>query len=89
MGGPAWIYILRGASGRHYIGLTQDLERRINEHRGGSCHSTRRLGGEITLVAERRCASLEEARALERRLKRMKNPAAAIAFVLGRSSPRL
>ncbi len=63
MGGPAWIYILCGASGRHYIGLTQDLERRINEHRGGSCHSTRRLGGEITLVAERGCASLEEARA--------------------------
>jgi hypothetical protein len=30
---------------------------------------------------------MAEARALERRLKRMKNPAAAIAFVRSKSSP--
>ncbi|MFM8789896.1 MAG: GIY-YIG nuclease family protein, partial [Chthoniobacterales bacterium] len=52
------------------MGSTQDLERRMKEHRRGSCHTTRRLGGEIVLLAEQRCASLDEARALECRLKR-------------------
>ncbi|MFM8718052.1 MAG: GIY-YIG nuclease family protein [Chthoniobacterales bacterium] len=65
------------------MGSTQDLERRMKEHRRGSCHTTRRLGGEIVLLAEQRCASLDEARALECRLKRMKNPRAAIDFVRG------
>jgi len=83
----AWVYILRGSAGRHYIGSTGDLKRRLVEHKSGSCHTTRRLGAEIEVVARLRCSSLHEARLLERRLKRMKNPQAAIAFVLGASSP--
>jgi GIY-YIG catalytic domain len=31
----AWVYILRGSSGRHHIGSTINLERRLSEHRGG------------------------------------------------------
>jgi tRNA/rRNA methyltransferase/putative endonuclease len=49
----AWVYILRGKSGRHYIGSTDDLERRLAEHQRGSNHTTRRLGGEVELVASR------------------------------------
>ena len=85
----ACVYILRGASGRCYIGSTQDLERRLAEHRNGSCHTTKRLGGEIECVAKGERGSIAEARALERRLKRMKNPNAAIAFLQAESSPRL
>ena len=40
----AWIYILRGSCGRYYIGSTQNLDRRLAEHRRGNVHSTRRFG---------------------------------------------
>ena len=70
----AWVYILRGASGRHYIGSTDDLERRITEHQRGSNHTTRRLGRGVDLVAQLEVSSMNEARALELKLKRKKNP---------------
>ncbi|MEP6602323.1 MAG: GIY-YIG nuclease family protein [Spartobacteria bacterium] len=37
----AWVYILRGAK-RHYIGTTDDLQRRLMEHEHGSNHTTHR-----------------------------------------------
>ena len=83
----ACIYILRGLSGRHYIGSSENLARRLDEHRRGSCHTTRRLGSALELVIERKCSSIAEARALEQRLKRMRNPRAAIDFVQSLSSP--
>jgi putative endonuclease len=74
----AWVYILRGASGRHYIGATDDLQRRLLEHKRGGTHSTARLGGTLELVAKRELGSMAEARALELFLKRKKNPRLAI-----------
>jgi putative endonuclease len=74
----AWVYILRGATGRHYIGATEDLERRLLEHRRGNVHSTARFGGAIDLVASKQLGSMSDALALERRLKRKKNPRLAI-----------
>jgi len=81
----AWVYILRGKSGRHYIGSTDNLERRLIEHRRGSIHTTRRLGGEVELVARKQMATIGEARALEMELKRKKNPQVAV-FVLQSSA---
>jgi predicted GIY-YIG superfamily endonuclease len=72
---------LRGKTGRHYIGSTDDLERRLAEHRRGSNHTTRRLGGEVELVARKQVATIAEAHALEMELKRKKNSRVAI-FVL-------
>jgi predicted GIY-YIG superfamily endonuclease len=66
----AWTYILRGASGRLYIGSTENLERRIAEHRRGSNHTTRRFGSSVELVAARKLPSISEARKLEIALKR-------------------
>jgi len=83
----ACVYLLRGSSGRYYIGATSNPGRRLSEHQRGSCHSSKRLGQSIELVVTASCSSMAEARALERRLKRMKNPAAAIAFVRSMSSP--
>lgn len=74
----AWIYILRGSSGRHYIGSTENLARRLDEHRRGSNHTTHRLGNCLELVASRRVADAFEARRLEKALKRKKNPRLAI-----------
>jgi predicted GIY-YIG superfamily endonuclease len=74
----AWVYILRGATGRHYIGSTENLDRRIEEHRRGSNHTTYRFGGEIQLLAVKEVSSVPEARKLELALKRKKNPRLAI-----------
>ena len=74
----AWVYILRGGGGRHYIGSTVDLERRIVEHQRGHTHTTKRLGGDIQIVACREVETLVEARRLERQLKAKKNPTLAI-----------
>ena len=74
----AWVYILRGASGRHYIGSTTDLERRIQQHRSGQTPSTKRLGGDLRLAASLEVATLADARTMERELKRKKNPQLAL-----------
>jgi predicted GIY-YIG superfamily endonuclease len=75
----AWVYILRGSSGRFYIGSTENLARRLDEHRRGSNHTTRRLGGELELVISRVVEDAAEARRIELALKRKKNPRLAIS----------
>jgi putative endonuclease len=77
----AWVYMLRGASGRYYIGSTTDLQRRIEEHQRGHTHTTKRLGGHLEIVARLDVASLKEARAWERALKRKKNPQIALGLL--------
>jgi predicted GIY-YIG superfamily endonuclease len=73
----AWVYILRGAR-RYHIGATDNLARRIMEHKRGSNHTTHRFGSEIELVATKEVPSMAEARKLEQNLKRKKNPRLAI-----------
>ena len=73
----AWVYILRGRR-RYYIGATDDLERRLTEHNRGSNHTTRRFGAELVLIAAKQLPSMIDAVALERRLKRKKNPKLAV-----------
>jgi putative endonuclease len=79
------VYVLRGASGRHYIGSTTDLARRIEQHRRGHTHSTRRLGQPLELVASLQLESLEDARALEREMKQKKNPRLALLLLQSRN----
>ncbi len=79
-------YILRGSTGRHYIGSTTDLERRLSEHQRGHTHTTQRLGDELQLIASLDFARLEDARAFERELKRKKNPKLAIHLLLERKA---
>ncbi len=77
----AWVYILRGSSGRHYIGSTINLERRLSEHRSGGTHTTQRLGEKLEAVSVLELETIEQARTLERQLKRKKNPKLAIAML--------
>jgi len=76
----AWVYILRGTR-RHYIGATDNLDRRIAEHKRGSNHTTLRFGDHIELVAAKELPSMTEARKLEQILKRKKNPQVAISIL--------
>jgi predicted GIY-YIG superfamily endonuclease len=77
----AWVYMLRGSSGRHYIGATEDLTRRLAEHRRGGTHTTARIGEDLELIASRELTSMAEARKLERRLKKKKNPRLAWQYL--------
>ena len=74
----AWVYILRGAH-RHYIGATDDLERRLAER--GSNHTTRRFGGHIEIAVAKELPSMVEALKPERILKRKRNPRLAIPIL--------
>jgi predicted GIY-YIG superfamily endonuclease len=74
----AWVYILRGKSGRHYIGSTVDLNARFAQHQRGHTHTSKRLGGDLKIVARKEFSTLEEARRVERELKAKKNPELAI-----------
>jgi len=77
----AWVYILRGSNGRHYIGSAVDLDARFAQHLRGHTHTTRRLGDRIKIVASKKIATLKEARRIERSLKAKKNPKVAIYYL--------
>jgi predicted GIY-YIG superfamily endonuclease len=74
----AWVYILRGSSGRHYIGSAVDLDARFAQRLRGHTATTKRFGHKLEIVAKKEVASLGEARKLERVLKQKKNPRLAI-----------
>ena len=76
----AWVYILRGAR-RHYIGATDNLERRIAEHKRGNNHTTHRFGIQVELVVAKQVPSMAEVRKLEQILKRKKNQQLAISVL--------
>ena len=78
--------MLRGSSGRYYIGSTADLQRRLEQHRQGHTYSTRRLGNDLKVIALLEMSSLSQARKLERELKRKKNPRLAM-FLLEQHQP--
>jgi len=66
--------MLSGATGRYYIGSTVDLDERFEQHLRGHTHTTKRLGGDLRIAAATETATLAEARALERELKKKKSP---------------
>jgi putative endonuclease len=68
------VYVLFGKYGRYYIGSTTDLHRRLTQHNAGKVHSTMRMGLPMKLVCSREFATIQEARRIEYRLKRWKNP---------------
>ena len=58
----AWVYILRGSSGSHYIGSCLDLDARLAQHLRGHTAITERLGVKLAIVAKKEVTGLEEAR---------------------------
>jgi len=73
--------MLKGTSGRFYIGSTSDLDQRLEAHRRGNTSSTRRLGHPLELIAAKEFPTMAEARQIERTLKRWKNPTKARTFL--------
>lgn len=68
----AYVYILESLrDGRYYIGSTKDISQRLKHHQDGYTPSTKRFGG-IRLVFQQSYKSLNEARAMEAKLKKFK-----------------
>src|SRR2546421_483733 len=55
----AGVYMLRGSSGRYYIGSATVLPRQLDQHRHAHPHSTRRLGKTLDLAASLELATLD------------------------------
>jgi predicted GIY-YIG superfamily endonuclease len=55
----AWLYILRGASGRHYIGSAVDLDARFAQHLRGRTATTKRLGDKLEIIAKKEVPTLK------------------------------
>jgi putative endonuclease len=65
------VYLIRNPAGTRYIGLSEDVDRRIGQHNGGISRWTRGRGPwSLEWVSTPR--SLGEARKLENLLKRQK-----------------
>ncbi len=75
-----YVYILRNPEGKHYIGETEDLDRRLIEHNKDNGHFTG-YNGPWELVVSQICSDRIEARKLERKLKSFKNPSYAIKYL--------
>lgn len=63
-----WLYIIRSDQGRYYTGITNDLARRMKEHRSGASRSTRRYNN-IEMVWTKTFRDRNEAREWEVRVK--------------------
>jgi putative endonuclease len=66
-----YVYILKDSTGKFYVGSTNNLERRFKQHNSGHTYTTRRMG-ELELVFSQEFDTLEKARNIELKLKRLK-----------------
>jgi putative endonuclease len=67
---PAYrVYVLQNSAGRFYIGVTEDVAKRLAQHNSGASRWTRGKGP-WHLVWESELLPLSAARKLENRLKR-------------------
>lgn len=68
----SYVYILYfSESDRFYVGSTDDLTRRLNQHENGHTHSTKRLG-KFNVAFTQEFDSLRKARTIEAKIKSWK-----------------
>ena len=76
------VYVLEDENGKKYKGMTNDLERRLAEHRRGKTTTTRKMQN-IKLIYSERYVKFEEARKRELYLK----SAAGRRFLKNKTGP--
>jgi predicted GIY-YIG superfamily endonuclease len=64
-----WVYALRFANAAIYVGMTNDLDRRVTEHKRRQSPSTRRLKGAFEVIYQERFPDYRSARKHEKFLK--------------------
>ena len=68
----AFVYILKSLKNdKHYIGSTQDVEKRFKTHQSGGVLSTRGLRP-LELVFQQQYTDIDTARKIEKKLKKFK-----------------
>ena len=68
-----YVYILKsGRDSRYYVGSTNDVKRRLFQHREGKVYSTRRMLP-VELIFTQEFESLSTARKIEKRIKKFKS----------------
>lgn len=67
-----YIYILRFDDNSYYLGSTNDLDRRLSEHKNKQSPYTK-LKGSFNLVFSQKFNSIIEARKIEQKLKSFKS----------------
>jgi putative endonuclease len=65
----AWVYVVQNPDGRFYVGMTTDLEQRLEDH-NQSVSKWTKYRGPWKLVWSQACVSIGDARKLENKLKR-------------------
>ena len=66
-----YVYILKSQKGIFYVGSTNDLKRRLDQHCGGHTRTTKNRNI-LKLVFTQEFADLPEARRIERKIKSWK-----------------
>jgi len=62
----AWtVYVLRSGTGKHYVGMSEDVSRRLRQHNAGEVKSTK-SGRPWAILYEERAEGMEKARVRER-----------------------
>jgi predicted GIY-YIG superfamily endonuclease len=64
-----WLYLLKCADGTLYTGITNDLQRRIAQHNGGTASRYTRSRLPVELVYRERCRGKSGALKKEHRIK--------------------
>ena len=64
----AYTYVLKLSDGEWYVGSTDDMKRRLKEHRDGGCDATKHRRP-LDLIYFEGCRSIEAAREREKQLK--------------------
>jgi len=67
----AFVYILEDDKGKFYVGSTDNLKRRLSQHETGHTQTTRNMV-KPRLVFRQEYDSLEQARRVERKIKKLK-----------------
>jgi putative endonuclease len=67
----AFVYILKDDNNKFYIGSTNDLGRRMRQHRLGHTQTTNRMRNPV-LVLSQKYKNLKTAREIEQRIKGLK-----------------
>lgn len=65
-----WVYILRCATDDLYVGMTENLDRRLERHNDGTACTYTRHRRPVTLVHSEETATKLEATVRERQIKR-------------------
>jgi putative endonuclease len=74
------VYVIRNENGRSYIGISEDVQKRLQQHNDGLSKWTSKFGP-WALIWTSKSMSLSEARSLESLLKRQKGGSGLVTLL--------